>query len=59
MKIKREWWEENQEVLLEQPRAIERAIRAGRTTGQETPGVFYVPGKSPIKMESKLTKESN
>lgn len=48
MKIKQEWWDEDQASLQERNNATDAAIKAGRTPGQTTEG-FYMP-KEGIKM---------
>lgn len=41
MKIRQEWWEEDQAALQEKNNRIDASIRKGRTTGENP--AFYVP----------------
>jgi hypothetical protein len=42
MKIKQEWWEEDQAALQERNNKVDAAIKRGKVPGQDTEG-FYVP----------------
>ena len=53
MKIRLEWYEESQALLQAKSDATDKAIRAGRTSGQED-GNFYIPKGQPIKMSNNL-----
>lgn len=49
MKINREWYEESQAMIQQRVDGVDRAIRSGKTSGQED-GNFYVPKGNPIKI---------